>query len=217
MPTAQRLTDEERLARDNACKKRYAETHRDEINARNRLRRAQNLEASLERERAERERNRLARRAASRTYRRKHAAVLSARAKAQRQANLDAIKARERAQYAKNREQRNKAALVRKKRQRLLKPELPRACYKRYRANKLNAPVNDFTAAQWRDMKEHYEHRCVYCGKKTTRLTQDHIIPLSKEGAHTRDNIVPACKPCNSRKGTGAPLVPVQPMLVGLT
>ena len=31
-------------------------------------------------------------------------------------------------------------------------------------------------------------------------LTVDHVVPLSKEGKHDIENIVPACKSCNSKK-----------------
>src|SRR5262249_5364105 len=64
-------------------------------------------------------------------------------------------------------------------------PEKRQAYRQRRRANKKNAPVNDFTPAQWEEMKRAYDHRCVYCGRKMERLTQDHILPLSKGGAHT--------------------------------
>ena len=84
----------------------------------------------------------------------------------------------------------------------------------RRRARKMQAPINDLTAAQWQAIKEHYGHRCVYCGKKQERLTQDHLTPLSKGGNHTASNIVPACRSCNSRKHTGPVLVPVQPLLL---
>ena len=69
----------------------------------------------------------------------------------------------------------------------------------RRRARLLNAPINDFTAAQWAEVKSWYQHRCVYCSKAKP-LTQDHIVPLSKGGSHTLSNIVPACRNCNSRK-----------------
>jgi hypothetical protein len=82
------------------------------------------------------------------------------------------------------------------------------------RARRNGAPINDFTLAQWQAMKEHYDHRCVYCSRKMQHLTQDHLTPLSKEGSHTTSNIVPACRSCNSRKHTGTPLVPVQPLLL---
>jgi 5-methylcytosine-specific restriction endonuclease McrA len=81
------------------------------------------------------------------------------------------------------------------------------------RARKRQAPINDFTATQWRAMKALYDYRCVYCGKHQERLTQDHVIPLSKGGSHTWDNIVPACKSCNSKKHTKPPLGPVQGLL----
>lgn len=78
------------------------------------------------------------------------------------------------------------------------------------------SPVNTLRAAQWRAIKAHYGHRCVYCGKKPKHLTQDHITPLIKGGAHTVSNIVPACRSCNSRKQAGPPLRPVQPLLLCL-
>ena len=94
------------------------------------------------------------------------------------------------------------------------KPDEEKARASRRRARKNHAPINDFTTQQWKDMKAHYGHRCVYCGKKQQRLTLDHITPLIKGGSHTLHNIVPACKSCNSKKQAGAPLVPVQPLLL---
>jgi 5-methylcytosine-specific restriction endonuclease McrA len=83
------------------------------------------------------------------------------------------------------------------------------------RARKLHAPLNDFTAAQWQEMQAAYGHRCVYCDKlRKGKLTQDHIIPLSTGGSHTARNIVPACRSCNSQKGRGAVLKPIQPVLL---
>jgi 5-methylcytosine-specific restriction endonuclease McrA len=93
-------------------------------------------------------------------------------------------------------------------------PEKNRAYKATRRARKAQSPVNDFTAAQWETMKAHYAHRCVYCGTKPHRLTQDHLTPLSKGGSHTMANIVPACQSCNSRKHTRNVPVPVQPLLL---
>jgi biotin operon repressor len=42
-------------------------------------------------------------------------------------------------------------------------------------------------------------NQCVYCGS-TARLSLDHVIPQSKGGAHTPDNLVTACKSCNCAK-----------------
>ncbi len=42
--------------------------------------------------------------------------------------------------------------------------------------------------------------RCVYCGSPED-LTFDHVIPRSKGGRTSWENIVAACSPCNLRKG----------------
>lgn len=76
-----------------------------------------------------------------------------------------------------------------------------------------NAPIIDLTVAQWNFIKKMYGFRCAYCGKKPKELTKDHIVPLIKGGSHTMDNIVPACRSCNSRKQTGPPLVPIQTLM----
>ena len=49
---------------------------------------------------------------------------------------------------------------------------------------------------------------CYYCGSvyKPKDLTMDHIIPLARGGRSTKDNIVPCCKECNSRKKTLLPI-----------
>ena len=49
---------------------------------------------------------------------------------------------------------------------------------------------------------------CYYCGKKVgyANLTMDHIIPLSRGGRSTKDNLVPCCKTCNTRKKSSLPV-----------
>ena len=42
---------------------------------------------------------------------------------------------------------------------------------------------------------------CQYCGKRTKHLTIDHIIPRSRGGKDTWENVVAACASCNHRKG----------------
>jgi 5-methylcytosine-specific restriction endonuclease McrA len=41
---------------------------------------------------------------------------------------------------------------------------------------------------------------CVYCSNLAT--TVDHVIPLSRGGTNFEGNLVPACRSCNSSKGT---------------
>ena len=42
------------------------------------------------------------------------------------------------------------------------------------------------------------EHRCQYCGERAETL--DHVVPRSRGGTHTWDNVGAACRPCNVRK-----------------
>jgi 5-methylcytosine-specific restriction endonuclease McrA len=51
------------------------------------------------------------------------------------------------------------------------------------------------------------EHRCQYCGRRypTGQLSLDHVIPRSRGGATTWDNVVCACLSCNVKKGGRTP------------
>jgi 5-methylcytosine-specific restriction endonuclease McrA len=55
-----------------------------------------------------------------------------------------------------------------------------------------------------RELLRRDKHTCQYCGS-TKKLTLDHVVPRSKGGKHTWDNIVIACEQCNSRKGDRTP------------
>ncbi len=47
--------------------------------------------------------------------------------------------------------------------------------------------------------RDNYE--CIYCGYSNSKyMTLDHVIPQSKGGGHTWENLVTACKKCNSLK-----------------
>jgi 5-methylcytosine-specific restriction endonuclease McrA len=45
--------------------------------------------------------------------------------------------------------------------------------------------------------------RCQYCGRSAENL--DHVVPRSRGGTHTWENVVAACRPCNTRKGDRTP------------
>jgi 5-methylcytosine-specific restriction endonuclease McrA len=45
---------------------------------------------------------------------------------------------------------------------------------------------------------------CQYCGSRSN-LTVDHVIPRSKGGSSSWENIVASCAPCNRRKGNALP------------
>jgi 5-methylcytosine-specific restriction endonuclease McrA len=53
--------------------------------------------------------------------------------------------------------------------------------------------------------RDHYT--CQYCGAQPGKanLTVDHVLPRSRGGETTWENIVTACGPCNRRKGSRTP------------
>lgn len=57
------------------------------------------------------------------------------------------------------------------------------------------------TRDQWLAIKAAFKNRCAYCHQTFQRLEMDHVIPLSKLGPHSAENIVPACRKCNASKG----------------
>jgi 5-methylcytosine-specific restriction endonuclease McrA len=79
------------------------------------------------------------------------------------------------------------------------KANAARATYKRRALDKMLPST--LTAEEWEQIKKQYKYRCVYCGEEK-ELTRDHIIPLTKGGAFTKDNVVPACRSCNATKHT---------------
>jgi 5-methylcytosine-specific restriction endonuclease McrA len=51
-----------------------------------------------------------------------------------------------------------------------------------------------------REVLRRDNHSCQYCGS-TKHLTLDHVIPRSKGGPHTWENVITACERCNQSKG----------------
>jgi 5-methylcytosine-specific restriction endonuclease McrA len=45
------------------------------------------------------------------------------------------------------------------------------------------------------------EDTCQYCGKRSRDLTLDHVVPRSRGGKSTWENLVASCRACNSKKG----------------
>lgn len=50
--------------------------------------------------------------------------------------------------------------------------------------------------------------KCYYCGGRTpaAELTMDHLVPLARGGLSNKNNLVPSCKACNTKKKTMLPL-----------
>lgn len=59
---------------------------------------------------------------------------------------------------------------------------------------------NGYTVDEWYNKAAEYDFSCAYCGS-TTNITCDHVVPLSKSGKTSIDNVVPACGTCNYSKG----------------
>ena len=63
--------------------------------------------------------------------------------------------------------------------------------------------INTLTAKEWLEILKKYNYRCAYCGKEFNLFTKperNHMIPISKGGNNTKENVVPACRSCNSKK-----------------
>jgi 5-methylcytosine-specific restriction endonuclease McrA len=63
-------------------------------------------------------------------------------------------------------------------------------------------------------LRDHY--RCQYCDKQLTGsdLTLDHVLPESRGGATSWDNLVACCKSCNRRKANMLPEECNPPMIL---
>ena len=77
------------------------------------------------------------------------------------------------------------------------------AIYVNRRRNKKIKNGGNFTFEEWQLLKGKYNHECLCCGKKEPeiKLEMDHVIPISKGGINSKENIQPLCRSCNASKG----------------
>ncbi len=66
----------------------------------------------------------------------------------------------------------------------------------------LNKNGSSHTFGEWENLKAQYNWTCPACKKSEPqiKLTEDHIIPLSKGGSDNIENLQPLCQSCNSKK-----------------
>lgn len=58
---------------------------------------------------------------------------------------------------------------------------------------------HDLTDEQWSDILSAWGG-CAYCGTSDRALQRDCVLPISRGGRYTLDNVVPACASCNASK-----------------
>lgn len=108
-------------------------------------------------------------------------------------------KLRRRKYYLQNRESLLIKSRKHKKIYRKNNPEKFRIdCIKR-RTLKKNS-IATMTTQDWRECLEFFNYKDAYTGLPMEKVSQDHVIPLSKGGAYTKQNIVPCDVKTNSSK-----------------
>jgi 5-methylcytosine-specific restriction endonuclease McrA len=66
--------------------------------------------------------------------------------------------------------------------------------------NNRRRAAGTLTKKEWLAILESYAYSCAYCGRDDCPMQIEHIVAVSKGGLTVRENIVPACEPCNKRK-----------------
>lgn len=130
----------------------------------------------------------------------------------ERRLKLEQQKARRRRYYWKNKDRINEKRRTRwaqdpglfraREKQRYRKHRVERIVQQRNTQARRAGAKGQVTPDQWRRLLKRHNFRCFYCEIKLTpaNRTLDHKIPLSRGGANTIRNVVPACRPCNNRK-----------------
>ena len=79
--------------------------------------------------------------------------------------------------------------------------------HQRDNLNKNSSNTDNPMRSEWNTMRsvvapsiyQEYGYCCFYCGS-LDKLTIDHKLPISRGGDNDFNNLVPACRSCNSRK-----------------
>jgi 5-methylcytosine-specific restriction endonuclease McrA len=67
------------------------------------------------------------------------------------------------------------------------------------RKRRMDRVAHDLTDAQWTTLQATWGG-CAYCGATDEPLQRDCVLPISRGGRYTLDNVVPACRSCNASK-----------------
>ena len=74
-----------------------------------------------------------------------------------------------------------------------------RARAARRRQQRMAGVDHDLTDEQWTALKASWGG-CAYCGATEGPVQRDCVLPISRGGRYTLDNVAPACGPCNASK-----------------
>ena len=69
----------------------------------------------------------------------------------------------------------------------------------RRRKRRMDRVDHDLSNEQWTALRAAWGG-CAYCGATDKPLQRDCVLALSRGGRYTLDNIVPACRSCNTSK-----------------
>ncbi|HEU4755993.1 MAG TPA: HNH endonuclease [Agromyces sp.] len=73
------------------------------------------------------------------------------------------------------------------------------AVYARRRKRRMARVTHDLSDAQWAALTSEWRG-CAYCGATDSALQRDCVLPISRGGRYTLENVVPACGSCNASK-----------------
>jgi 5-methylcytosine-specific restriction endonuclease McrA len=134
---------------------------------------------------------------ATRRYWETHSEEIKSRMRERRQQDLEHYREIGRNSYERHAEERRRYSLEYYK----LNPEKSVAATNRRRALKL-AAGGSHTEEEWLELKTFYNFKCLRCGEQEPdiKLTRDHVLPLTKGGDDSINNVQPLCARCNSKK-----------------
>jgi HNH endonuclease len=187
---------------------RYYEEHRDLWIEKGSQRYQTKREQILEQARQYRNKNRERRSARIKQYRITHREEVAARRRKYYHEHREHCLAQKRRDYEKHKEQRLENSKVYRKteRGRLIR----RASWHKREAQKLSVG-GFYTSAQILEQLRRQRNRCYYpaCGRSKFQKVNgkyvyhiEHVVPLSRGGSNSIDNLVLSCPTCNLRKGT---------------
>lgn len=79
-------------------------------------------------------------------------------------------------------------------------PDARRRNWQNYRARMI-ADGGSVSIEEWHKILDFFGGKCAKCGS-TDHIQMDHVVPLSRGGSHSADNLQPLCRHCNISKHT---------------